>query len=79
MSEYKKAILEIIDKWSKAFFAKQRSADIEKVASELFNKFRFQIENQTDAKTMFMLLKIMMSEGVMLDGARQLENPRTDA
>jgi hypothetical protein len=79
MTEYKKAILEIVDEWSKAFFSKQRSADIEKVASELFTKFKFQIENQTEVKTMFMLLKLMMSEGVMLDGTRQLENPRSDA
>lgn len=77
--EYKKAVLNIIDEWSRAFFSKQRDADVEKVASALFSKFRFQVENESEIKVMFMLLKIMMSEGVMLNGTRQIENPRSDA
>lgn len=79
MTGYKKAVLEIVDDYSRDFFSKPRSADIEKVASKLFNKFRFEIENQDDVKVMFMLLTVMMSEGVMLDGARQLKYPESDA
>jgi hypothetical protein len=79
MTGYKKALLEIVDEWSRVFFSKQRDADVEKVASSLFSKFRFQVENESEIKVMFMLLKIMMSEGVMLNGTRQLENPRSDA
>jgi hypothetical protein len=79
MTAYKKAILEIVDEWSKAFFSKQRDADVEKIASALFSKFKYQVENDDEISVMFMLLKIMMAEGVMLDGTRQLENRRTDA
>ena len=79
MTPYKKAILEIVDEWSRAFFSKHREADVEKIAGQLFNKFRVQIENDTEVKIMFMLLKIMMAEGVMIHGARKLENSRSDA
>lgn len=79
MTGYKKAVLKIVDEWSKGFFSKPRSADVEEAVGKLFAKFKHQIENQDEVKIMFMLLKIMMSEGVMLNGTRQLENPRSDA
>ena len=79
MTDYKKAILEIVDEWSRAFFSKQRNAEVEKVASALFSKFKYQVENDDEVSVMFMLLKIMMAEGVMLDGTRQIESPGTNA
>lgn len=79
MKEYKKAILQIVDNHSKSFFSKHRDSDIEKVATELFNKFKSQIEKESEIKVMFMLLKVMITEGVMVHGARQIENVRSDA
>lgn len=79
MSGYKEAALEMIDLISKKYFSESRSAEEEEFASALFNKFRFQIKEQDDIKTMFMLLKIMVAEGIMLHGTRRLENPKTDA
>lgn len=79
MTGYKKALLEIVDEWSKVFFSKHRNAEQEAYVSSMFNKFKYQIENQDEVKTMFMLLKIMMSEGVMLNGTRTIEGPGSDA
>jgi hypothetical protein len=79
MTVYKKAILEIVEDWSQAFFSKKHDEEVEKIALDLFRKFKEQIEEQEELQIVFMLLKIMMVEGVMLDGTRQLENFGTDA
>lgn len=79
MKEYKKAILEIADNWSKSFFSKHHDSDIEKVASELFNKFKIQIEKDSEIKVMFMLLKVMIAEGMIIYGTRQIRNTKSDA
>lgn len=79
MTGYKKALLEIMDEWSRVFFSKKRDADVEAMASAMFNKFKYQIQNQDEVAIMFMLLKVMMSEGVMMRGTRQLESSRSDA
>lgn len=79
MKEYKKAILQIVDNHSKSFFSKHRDSDIEKVATELFNKFKSQIEKESEIKVMFMLLKVMIAEGMIIYGTRQIKNTKSDA
>jgi hypothetical protein len=79
MSSYKEIILEILDDISKEYFSKERTEEEESLASMLFSKFKYQIENSEDIKIMFMLLQIMAAEGVMLNGTREFENPRNDA
>jgi serine protease inhibitor len=78
MTKYKKVILEILDHISKEYFSVSRTRE-EKFASTLFSKFKYQVENSEDINIMFMLLKIIAAEGVMYNGARELENPRSDA
>jgi hypothetical protein len=79
MTGYKKALLEIIDEWNRVFFSKHRDAEEEAYISALFNKFKYQVETQDEVKVMFILLTIMMSEGVMLNGKRTAEGPGSDA
>jgi hypothetical protein len=77
--DYKKEVLKITDEWSKAFFSKQRDADIEKFVSSLFNKFRYRVEKDDEVSVMFMLLKIIIAEGAMLNGQREIEKPRRNS
>jgi serine protease inhibitor len=79
MTKYKKVIFEILDHISKEYFSVSRTSEEEKFASTLFSKFKYQVENSDDINIMFMLLKIIAAEGVMYNGARELENPRSDA
>lgn len=79
MSKYKEVILEILDDISKEYFSVSRTSEEEEFAAMLLSKFKYQVENADDIKIMFMLLKIIAAEGVMFNGARELENPRSDA
>jgi len=77
--DYKKEVLKIVDEWSKTFFSKQRDADIEKFVSSLFNKFRYRVEKDDEVSVMFMLLKIIIAEGAILNGQREIEKPRRNS
>jgi hypothetical protein len=79
MSKYKEIILSILDDISKEYFSILRTSEEEEFASLLFSKFKYQIENSEDLKIMFMLLKIIAAEGVMHNGAREIDNRRSDA
>jgi hypothetical protein len=79
MTKYKKVILEMLDHISKEYFSVSRTSEEEKFASLLFSKFKYQIENSEDMNVMFMLLKIMAAEGVMINGRTEIESPRIDA
>jgi hypothetical protein len=79
MTKYKKVILEMLDHISKEYFSVSRTSEEEKFASALFSKFKYKVENSEDIDIMFMLLKIIASEGIMFYGTRQLEITRSDA
>jgi uncharacterized membrane protein len=79
MSPYKIAALKIINIVSKQYFSKSRTAKEEKFASSLFNKLTTQIKEQEEIKIMFMLLKVMVAEGIMLHGTRRIESNKSDA
>jgi hypothetical protein len=79
MTKYKEVIFEILEHISKEYFSVSRTSEEEKFASTLFAKFKNQIEKADDVNIMFMLLKIIATEGVLYNGARELENPRSDA
>ena len=79
MTKYKKVILEMLDHISKEYFSVSRTSEEEKFASALFSKFKYKVENSEDIDVMFMLLKIIASEGIMFYGTRQFEITRSDA
>jgi hypothetical protein len=79
MTNYKKTIISITDTLSKIYFSVPRDAQEENNAAEIFAKFKYKVEKDEDINVMFMLLKVILLEGVMLNGARSIDNPNTDA
>jgi hypothetical protein len=79
MTNYKKTIIEITNMLSEMYFSVPRDAEEEKHANEIFSKFKYKIKEDADINIMFMLLKVILIEGVMLNGTRSTDNPNTDA
>jgi hypothetical protein len=79
MSAYKKAALELLDHLIKKFISKNKTIDFESQAAEVFAKFKYQIKESDEMEIMFILLKIMVVEGVMLNGTRRLNSHKSDA
>ena len=79
MSRYKQVIFEMLDHISKEYFSVSRTSEEEKFASLLFSKFKYQVDNSEDMNIMFMLLKIIAAEGIMINGRTEIESPRIDA
>jgi len=79
MTDYKKAILQLVDDISQDYFSVQRTSEQEIYATEIFNKFKYKIINDEDMNILFTLLKVMVTEGVLLNGARELSSTKRDA
>lgn len=82
MSEYKDKLLAASHIISKDFFSEHRTKRVEKQASKMFEMFEEQVKNNSERDTMIMMLKILVSEGVITYGAReqaQLEKTERDA
>jgi hypothetical protein len=76
---YKEAVLKVLDNISQEYFSVSRTSEEEKFASLLFSKFKYQVDNSEDMNIMFMLLKIIAAEGIMINGRTEIESPRIDA
>jgi hypothetical protein len=79
MTDYKKELLELLDDITKKFYLKPRSKEFEETSFKLIEKIKKQIIEQDQERIMFMLLKIIASEGVMINGARRINNTGRDA
>jgi hypothetical protein len=76
---YKEAVLKVLDNISQEYFSVSRTSEEEKFASTLFSKFKYQVENSEDMNVMFMLLKIIAAEGIMINGRTEIEDATIDA
>jgi hypothetical protein len=79
MTGYKKSIVKLVNMISEEYFSVERNEEEEKYAAIIFAKFIKAITNDDDVNIMYMLLKVIMVEGVMLNGARRLNNDEADA
>jgi hypothetical protein len=79
MTDYKKALLELLDDITKKFYSKPRSKEFEETSFKLIEKIKKQIIEQDQERIMFMLLKIIASEGVMVNGAKRINDIGRDA
>ena len=79
MTPYKRSLLILATEISKEFFSHSRSARIEKAASGLFDMFIKQVKENSEDQTMYMMLKILTAEAIMLKGARTNGYTETDA
>jgi hypothetical protein len=79
MTGYKKSIVKLVNMISEEHFSVERNEEEEKYAAMIFAKFIKAITNDDDVNIMYMLLKVIMVEGVMLNGARRLNNDEADA
>ena len=76
---YKEAVLKVLDNISQEYFSVSRTSEEEKFASLLFSKFKYQVENSEDINVMFMLLKIIAAEGIMINGRTEIEDATINA
>lgn len=79
MTEYKKRVLQLANEISKDFFSEQKSASVEKAASHLFSVFTKQVRENSDEEFMYMMLKILMTEAMVLKGVKENGRTETDA
>jgi hypothetical protein len=79
MTPYKKSLLLLTEQISKEFFSEPRSSNVEKVAANLFSVFIKQVKENSDDQTMYMMLKILMAEAMMMRGVKENANTERNA
>lgn len=79
MTQYKKSLLLLTSQISKEFFSESHSSKVEKAAANLFIVFIKQVKESSEEDTMYMMLKILMAEAMMMRGARENGNTKRNA
>jgi hypothetical protein len=79
MTTYKKTLLLLTANISKDFFSEPHSSNVEKAASNLFSIFIKQVKENSEEETMYMMLKILVAEVMMVKGAKTNGHIKTDA